>query len=552
MSRLRWAAAVALVLAASVTPVTEQTSAAGDRRFHTTGGFRNRYQARTSFKVTWGGATDKGSGVVSYSVSVRRAPFDGAFGPPETFQASVPVQGVGAVVVAVGDIACGADSGGAACKEMLTSDLAMQMNPAAVLALGDVQYEKGQYQFFLTGKGVGTGTGYHPSWGRLKSLTRPAVGNHEYLTTGAGGYFDYFNGIGVFSGPAGDRDKGYYSFNLGNWHLVSLNSNCSAVGGCGPTSRQYLWLKEDLAANTAPCTLAYMHHPRFSAGQYAHDHSFEPFWQLLYEDGADVVLGGHDHNYQRFAPQTPAGARDDARGIRQFVVGTGGRNVVNATRVTPNLEVRNGTTFGVLKLTLHPKSYDWHFVPIAGSTFTDTGSGSCHPGGTDDTPPSPPALGVDNPAGVATFTGEPGATYCFRATATDAEGNVSSPSQEECTAVLFDDAGLDHRGGWAEKEGNGYYSETYSRTKRHGATLLLKGVSAKRLAIRATTCSRCGVINVFFGGKLLRTVSLRGKVSPKRLIPVARFDETRTGALRVKVVSRGKLVRIDALGVSAV
>ena len=492
--------------------------------------------------------------MASYTVTVRRARHNGGFGPTETFKASVPAENADAVVVAAGDIACGADSGSAACKELLTSDLAVQINPTAVLLLGDVQYEKGQYEYFLNGKGVGTGTGYDPTWGRLKAVTHPSVGNHEYLTTGAAGYFDYFNGIGAFSGPAGDRDKGYYSFDLGNWHLISLNSNCSLVGGCGPTSAQYLWLQGDLARNTAPCTLAYMHHPRFSAGQYTHDHAFQPFWELLYEDGAELVLGGHDHNYQRYAPQTPAGERDDARGIRQFVVGTGGKSLSSATRVAPNLEVRDGMTFGVLKLSLRPNSYDWEFVPIAGSTFTDSGAGSCYRSGTDVTPPSPPVLGVlDEPAGVATFPGEPGTTYCFRATATDAAGNVSQLSAEECTSVLLDNLAFRHFGGWKARQGNEYFLKTYSQTTSHRATLRLKSVSAKRLAIVATTCPRCGTISVLLGGQLLRSISLRSSATQKRrLIPIANFQQVRTGSLRVKVMSSGSLVRIDALGVSAV
>lgn len=554
MTRLGWAAAAALVTAATITPASDPTSAASDRLLQGSPGFDATFQTRTSFKVSWGGATDQESGVASYSVIVRRARHNSGFGPTEKFKAAVPAENADAVVVAAGDVACGADSGSAACKELLTSDLAVQINPTAVLLLGDVQYEKGQYEYFLNGKGVGTGTGYDPTWGRLKAVTRPSVGNHEYLTTGAAGYFDYFNGIGAFSGPAGDRDKGYYSFDLGNWHLISLNSNCSLIGGCGPTSAQYLWLQEDLARNTAPCTLAYMHHPRFSAAQYTHDHQFEPFWELLYEDGAELVLGGHDHNYQRYAPQTPTGERDDVRGIRQFVVGTGGRSVSNATRVAPNLEVRNGVTFGVLKLSLHPNSYDWEFVPIAGSTFTDSGTGSCYRTGTDVTPPSPPVLGVLNePAGVATFPGEPGATYCFRATATDAAGNVSQPSPEECTSVLLDNLAFRHFGGWKARLGNEYFLKTYSQTRSYGATLRLKSVSAKRLAIVATTCPRCGALSVFLGGTLLRSINLRSNTTQKRrLIQIANFQQARTGSLRVKVMSSGSLVRIDALGVSAV
>jgi hypothetical protein len=551
--RLRIAAAAALVLGATVTPEAITSSSASDRLVHGARGFDAMFQTRPNFKVTWGGATDQESGVVSYTVTVRRAPHDGGFGPPETFKTSVPVQEADAVVVAAGDIACGADSGGAACKELLTSDLAVQINPTAVLLLGDVQYEKGQYEYFLNGQGPGTGTGYDPTWGRLKPVTHPAVGNHEYLTTGAAGYFDYFNGIGSFTGPAGDRDKGYYSFDLGNWHLVALNTNCGLVGGCGPTSPQYSWLQADLARNTAPCTLAYMHHPRFAAGQYSDDPELQPLWELLYEDGSELVLAGHDHNYQRYAPQTPAGERDDARGIREFIVGTGGRSLTTGTRTAPNLEVRDNTTFGVLKLTLRPSSYDWQFVPIVGSTFTDSGTGTCYQSGADVTPPSPPVLGIiDEPDGAATFQGEPGSTYCFRATAADAAGNVSPPSAEACTSVPLDNPALRHLGGWKTRQGDGYYLGTYSQTRRYGATLRLKAVSARRLAIVATTCPRCGAISVFLGRKLLRNVNLAANVIHKRrLIVIGSFPQVRTGSLRVKVISSGRIVRIDGLGVSA-
>lgn len=555
MVKLRGAAAAALVFAVTITPASVRTSAAPARLPLGPQGFDATFQTRTSFKVMWGGAADQDSGVASYTVTVRRAPHDGEFGSPETFIASVPAQDADAVVVAAGDIACGADSGGAACKELLTSDVAEQINPAAVLLLGDVQYEKGQYEYFINGRGLGTGTGYDPTWGRLKPVTHPAVGNHEYLTTDAAGYFDYFNGIGAFSGPAGDRDKGYYSFDLGNWHLVALNSNCGLVGGCGSTSPQYLWLQADLARNTAPCTLAYMHHPRFAAGQYGDDPELQPFWELLYEDGAEVVLAGHDHNYQRYGPQTPAGERDDVRGIREFIVGTGGRNVTNSTRTASNLEARNGTTFGVLKLILHPNTYDWEFVPIAGSTYTDSGTGSCYWGGTDVTPPTPPVLGapLEDPAGVATFPGEPGSTYCFQATASDIAGNISPPSPEECTSVLLDNLAFRHFGGWRIRQADGYYLKTYSQTTNSGATLRLKFVSARRLAIVATTCPRCGTISVFLGGKLLKSINLKADGTHKRrLIPIGSFKQVRTGQLLIKVTTSGRLVRIDSLGVSAV
>jgi calcineurin-like phosphoesterase family protein len=235
---------------------------------------------------------------------------------------------------------------------------------AAVLPLGDNQYEEGTLTQFRQS--------YDLSWGRYKSVTHPSVGNHEYLTTGASGYFDYFGAA------AGARTEGWYSFNIGGWHLVALNSQCSKVGGCGVGSRQYQWLKADLAANSAACTLAYWHIPRFAHGQFSNSTAYQPFWQLLYDDGAEVVLVGHDHNYQRYAPQTPTGGLDYARGIRQFIVGTGGKNLVVPDSTGMNREAANGNTHGVLKLTLRPTAYDWRFTPEAGKTYTDSGTNSCH------------------------------------------------------------------------------------------------------------------------------------------------------------------------------
>jgi hypothetical protein len=281
--------------------------------------------------------------------------------------------------MAAGDIACGAESSGAKCKQMETA--ALLGTAEVVLALGDIQYECGEAADFSTY--------YAPSWGQHKARTRPAVGNHEYRTStdpshdcyknppDAGAYFDYFNGAGNFTGPAGDRGKGYYSFAVGAWHLIALNSNCSKAG-CSAGSPQEQWLRADLAAHPNTCTLAYMHHPRFSSGQIGNITYVQPLWQALYDHGADVVLAGHDHDYERFAPQRPDGTRDTAYGLRQFVVGTGGRNMSSLGTTKANSEVRHDDTFGVLKLTLYAGGYDWQFLPIAGSSFTDSGAGTCH------------------------------------------------------------------------------------------------------------------------------------------------------------------------------
>ncbi len=211
-----------------------------------------------------------------------------------------------------------------------------------------------------------------PTWGRYKARTHPAPGNHDYHTPGASGYFDYF-------GPAaGDRSKGYYSYDLGSWHIVVINSNCAAVGGCHAGSPQEQWLRADLAAHPTQCTLAYWHHPRFSSGaSHGNNTEVQPLWQALYDAGAEVILNGHEHIYERFAPQTPTGAADAARGIRQFTVGTGGRSLQTPGSPAPaNVQDRE-KAFGVLKLTLHPTSYSWQFIADTGAVL-DSGTQACH------------------------------------------------------------------------------------------------------------------------------------------------------------------------------
>jgi PKD repeat protein len=234
-----------------------------------------------------------------------------------------------------------------------------------VFTAGDNVYENGTATEFTNC--------YGPTWGRHKARTRPATGNHEYQTSGASGYYGYFGSA------AGDPSKGYYSFDIGAWHAVVLNSNCSQVGGCGATSPQATWLRNDLAAHPTSCTLAIWHHPRFSSSRSSPDGLTAALWQALYDAGAEIVIGGHYHNYERFDLQTPAGARDAAFGIREIVVGTGGAALVGFSGgVMANSLVRNSSTYGVLKLTLHPASYDFAFVPIAGQSFSETGSGTCH------------------------------------------------------------------------------------------------------------------------------------------------------------------------------
>jgi len=213
---------------------------------------------------------------------------------------------------------------------------------------------------------------YGPTWGQYKSRTRPAIGDEDYETSGATGYFGYFASR---AGPAG---KGYYSYSLGAWHIVVLNSECSEVGGCGSTSPQAQWLRSDLATHATTCTLAIWHHPRFSSAQSKPDGRSVTFWQILYDYGADVIVNGHRHQYERFAPQTSTGAASSSYGIRQFVVGTGGAALVGFSGTAPNSQVRNSSTYGVLKLTLHSSSYDFAFIPIASQSFKDSGTATCH------------------------------------------------------------------------------------------------------------------------------------------------------------------------------
>jgi acid phosphatase type 7 len=281
------------------------------------------------------------------------------------------------VIAAAGDIACdpgvstyhSGNGTSTSCRQKYTSNLLVNTGLTAVLPLGDTQYYCGGYSAFEKV--------YDPTWGRVLSMTHPVIGNHEYLTSGgtgcgssASGYFQYF---GSNAGPSG---KGYYSYDIGAWHIIALNSNCSKVGGCGSGSPQYTWLKNDLASHSNLCTLAYWHHPLFSSGGYTLS-SVKSFWNLLYQYHADVVLNGHAHIYERFAPQTPS-ATADSHGIREFIVGTGGANHTYLATTARNSQVRNNNTFGVLRITLHSGSYAWKFNPESGASFTDSGSTSCH------------------------------------------------------------------------------------------------------------------------------------------------------------------------------
>ena len=263
------------------------------------------------------------------------------------------------IILAAGDIAkCNRE------EDSLTGYL-LDINPGIVLGVGDNDQVAGSLQEF--------NDCYGPTWGRHKERIYPVPGNHEYLTGGANGYFTYFGDRATPLEPGCRKEcGGYYSFNYAGWHIVALNSEIPS----DPGTPQEQWLRADLAANPSVCTLAYWHRPRFSSG-YHLSGGGQGLWNALYDYGADIVLSGHDHEYERFAPQNPSGQLDNERGIRQFVVGTGGTNLRDFKFIQPNSEVRNSETWGILKLTLHPDSYDWEFLPIPGQTWSDTGVAKC-------------------------------------------------------------------------------------------------------------------------------------------------------------------------------
>lgn len=392
------------------------------------------------------------------------------------------------VIAVAGDNACGASSPGAACREMATSDLLLTMQADdrldAVIPLGDVQYECGELENFMLADASNPPRGYDRSWGRVKGITTPVIGNHEYLTdptsclpqaAGAPGYFGYFgHAASPLEQGCAASCKAYYSYDLGGWHVVVLNSNCGMVpsGGCGATGAQAQWLRADLAATGKQCIAAAFHHPRYSSSTRASS-ATQSLWQILYDGGADVVLTGHEHSYERFDKlgRTPS-ATDafepvvDPNGMREFVVGTGGRNVSTfAGPIRTGSQVRNDTTFGVLRMVLHDSSYDWNFVPQQGQTFTDAGSTPCRgttpdveaptvPTGLTATPsstsvalswsPSTDAVGVTGyevwrngaflasvAAPTTTYTDAAvtaGVAYSYQVLARDAAGNTSALS----------------------------------------------------------------------------------------------------------------------------
>lgn len=236
------------------------------------------------------------------------------------------------------------------CQAEATAQVVESLHPTAVLALGDEQYDSGAADAYASS--------YDKSWGRFKAITHPVPGNHEYAGGQARGYFAYWGG-GV---------QPWYSFDIGTWHLLALNANCGFIGGCGPGSPEVKWIAADLAAHPAQCTLAFWHQPFQSSGLHGSTPAMVDVWAALAAAHVDVVLSGHDHDYERFAP------RD---GIRQFVAGTGGRSIYPHGPPIAGSEVVSSAGFGVLQLTLRRGGYDWRFVAAAGNAFTDSGSAAC-------------------------------------------------------------------------------------------------------------------------------------------------------------------------------
>jgi hypothetical protein len=434
-----------------------------------------------------------------------------------------------------------------------------------VFTIGDNSYPNGTDSDFANC--------YDPSWGQFKARTQPAAGNHEYNTPGAVGYFNYFGAA------AGDPTKGYYSYELGTWHVVVLNSNCSQVGGCVAGSPQEQWLKEDLAAHQNTCTLAYWHHPRFSSGTHGNSSDLGAFWNDLYQAGADVVLNGHDHDYERFAPQTPGGISDPTQGIREFVVGTGGAAFTGFKTIAPNSQARIANTNGVLKMTLRPSSYDWEFVTAPGGTVADSGSGNCvlspPPSGADAAAPAvqPPRqdltvgskLGTssvptkiswsatDAQSGVAgyelqwstdggTFAGvvlpsatstaktfqlQPGVTNQFRVRATDGVGNTSDwatgpaflvdPHQEDDLAAIV------YAGSWAHRSVTSAYGGgvNYASARGSAAQFSFAGPNVAWVSSKGPDKGKAAVS---VDGVVVKTIDLYASTSQPRKIVFTKAD----------------------------
>jgi hypothetical protein len=335
--------AATLIVLLGVWTLVSRSSVAGDRP--------------SPAPTTTATATVTPSIAPSASASASSSPSSSA--SPTSSASASPSIGSAHVLVGAGDIGdCGTEFDSSTAQ--LLDDI-----DGTVFTAGDNAYENGTAEEFATC--------YDESWGRHKDRTRPAPGNHDWRTSRLSGYFGYFGDAA--RGPGG---RSWYSYDLGSWHVVMLDSECDRVGGCDADSEQGRWLAADLAESAASCTIAIWHKPRFSSGdEHGNDPSVGPFWTQLYAAGADVVVNGHDHDYERFAPQDPSGAEDRERGIRQFVAGTGGTPLRGFDDPVPNSELRAVVAHGVLKFTLRDGSYDWEFIAVD-SAISDRGTAFCH------------------------------------------------------------------------------------------------------------------------------------------------------------------------------
>jgi acid phosphatase type 7 len=321
---------------------------------------RQRHRAR-------GGPTSRAAVVVALAVVL--AACTGPTRPADTRVTAAPTGADAAAadravtLVAAGDVACAPSVAvtDGQCQQEATADLVEGLHPDSVLVLGDTAYEQVDAE---------TLKGYDASWGRFLDRTHAVVGNHEYYGSGPEAYWGYFGD------RAGPRDEGWYSYDVGAWHVVVLNSECDEID-CDEDGAQGRWLADDLATHPARCTLAAYHRPRFSSGEeYGDDESVSAIWRVLQDAGVDVVLNGHEHSYERFAPQRDSGRATAEEGMAEFVVGTGGRDLRGFGDVAPNSEVRWNESFGVLALTLRPDGYDWRFHATDGADV-DAGSATC-------------------------------------------------------------------------------------------------------------------------------------------------------------------------------
>jgi hypothetical protein len=437
-----------------------------------------------------------------------------------------PARAADPVIAAAGDIACdpatstvfnnglGTATG---CHQKYTSDLFMtssgtlRADLAAVLALGDIQYEDGRYFKYVgcppapcasppvpASYEAKDAAGNPISWGRAKSITRPVPGNHDYgansgnYDPNASGYFTYFaDALSQFGAAAGDPRQGYYSFDVpvasgASWHLVAINSECAAglapqvgwSGGCDAGSAQERWLRNDLANHPSDCTLAYWHHPLFSSGGIGNNVVMKPIWQALYDGYADIVLNGHDHNYERFAPQDPNGNAAPGRGIREFVVGTGGKSLLALGELKPNSERLDKSSWGILELTLHGADsahsngwYEWQFRPDGNSgTFTDSGSADC-------VQPAPPSASFTLSATPPSQSVARGGSVDYTVEVTPANGFIGSVNLSVSGLPPRSTASFNPNPTESSSNSSTLTITTSNKTKRGTFTLTIKGMS---------------------------------------------------------------------------